>query len=156
MKIIIEGADGTGKTTLARILADKYGLDICHCTQDDPADFYFYRETFRKDNVVWDRHTIGELVYPILFDRDAQVTPNEVKSIVDMAKEKGVKIIVLTCDTPTLKKRLDERGGEHFSIKQNIGWINKSFCELAEWLNVSLIDTKKMTLDEIFSIVEGE
>lgn len=156
MKIIIEGADGTGKTTLAKILAEKYGLDICHCTQNDPADFYFYRETFRKDNIVWDRHTIGELVYPILFDREAQVTPSEVNSIIDMAKEAGVIVLVLTCDTATLKKRLEERGREHFTIKQNIGWINKSFCELAEWLDVRLINTKTMTLDEIFKLVEGE
>ena len=74
MKIIIEGADGTGKTTLAKILADKYGLEICHCTQHDPADFYFYRETLRKENVIWDRHTIGELIYPLIFDRKAKIT----------------------------------------------------------------------------------
>ena len=39
MKIILEGCDGTGKTTLAKLLAEKYGLDICHCTAEDPKDF---------------------------------------------------------------------------------------------------------------------
>lgn len=48
MKIILEGADGTGKTTLAKILAERYGLDICHCTQDDPNDFIFYQQSIRK------------------------------------------------------------------------------------------------------------
>lgn len=156
MKIILEGADGTGKTTLAKILAEKYGLDICHCTQNDPADFYFYKETFRKNNVVWDRHTIGELIYPILFDREPQVTPKEAKAIIDLAKDSGVKIIILTCKNDVLKKRLEARKDEHFNIKQNISWINKSFCECAEWLGVTLINPTDMTLDQIFKIVEGE
>ena len=44
MRIILEGCDGTGKTTLANILAFKYGLDICHCTASDPSDFQFYKQ----------------------------------------------------------------------------------------------------------------
>lgn len=48
MRIVLEGVDGAGKTTLAKILAQKYGLDICHCTQYDAADYAFYRQTLRK------------------------------------------------------------------------------------------------------------
>ena len=108
MKIILEGADGTGKTTLAKILADKYGLDVCHCTQHDPADFSFYKETMRKENTVWDRHTIGELIYPIIFERKAKVTPHEAKAIINVARSSGVKVFVLTCDTRTLHQRLKQ------------------------------------------------
>ena len=49
MKVILEGCDGTGKTTLAKLLAERYGLDICHCTQYDPADYDFYSHTMRKN-----------------------------------------------------------------------------------------------------------
>lgn len=156
MKIILEGPDGSGKTTLARILADKYGLDICHCTQHDPADFNFYKETMKKENVVWDRHTIGELIYPIVFSRDPQVTAHEAKAVIDMAKASGVKIFVLTCELEVLAKRIEARATEHPKIVENLEFIDKSFRECAKWMNVPVIDTSKMTLDEIFNLCEAE
>ena len=156
MRIILEGADGTGKTTLANILAHKYGLDICHCTQHDPADFNFYRETMRKENVIWDRHTIGELIYPIVFDRVAKVTPQEAKAIISMAIAEDVKIFVLTCDQEILEKRVAERGIEHEKITENLAWIDQKFKECARWLGVPIIDTSNMTLGQIFNLVEAE
>ena len=156
MRIILEGADGTGKTTLANILAHKYGLDICHCTQHDPADFNFYRETMRKENVIWDRHTIGELIYPIVFDRVAKVTPQEAKAIISMAIAEDVKIFVLTCDQEILEKRVAERGIEHEKITENLAWIDQKFKECAKWLGVPIIDTSNMTLGQIFNLVEAE
>ena len=156
MRIILEGADGTGKTTLANILAHKYGLDICHCTQHDPADFNFYRETMRKENVIWDRHTIGELIYPIVFDRVAKVTPQEAKAIISMAIAENVKIFVLTCDQEILEKRVAERGIEHEKITENLAWIDQKFKECAKWLGVPIIDTSNMTLGQIFNLVEAE
>ena len=71
--VILDGCDGTGKTTLAKIIAAKYGWDICHCTGDDPKDYEFYRQTGKKQNVVWDRHTIGELIYPTVFNRKPEL-----------------------------------------------------------------------------------
>lgn len=156
MKIILEGADGTGKTTLAKILADKYGLDICHCTQHDPSDFNFYKETMRKENTVWDRHTIGELIYPIVFERKANVTPYEAKAIINVAKSAGVKVFILTCDKDVLHQRLIERKTEHPKIFNRIDWVDNAFRECAEWMDVPLIDTSKMTLDEIFNLVEAK
>ena len=156
MKIILEGVDGAGKTTLAKILAEKYGLDICHCTQHDPADFNFYKETLRKENVVWDRHTVGELIYPIVFDREAKVTPYEVRAIISMAKASGVKMFILTSEIGVLKSRIKGRKNEHPKITSNLDWIDSAFRDCARWLGIPLIDTSKMTLDEIFSLVESK
>ena len=156
MRIILEGPDGSGKTTLAKILAEKYGLDICHCTQHDPADFNFYKETMRKENVVWDRHTIGELIYPIVFDRKPKVTAHEAKAIIDMAQASKAKIFVLTCDLNVLADRIAARQTEHPKIVENLEFIDKSFRECAKWMKVPIIDTSKMTLDEIFNLCEAE
>lgn len=156
MRIILEGADGVGKTTLANILAQKYGLDICHCTQHDATDYAFYSQTLRKENTVWDRHTIGELIYPKVFNRETQITPYEAKAIIESAKQEGIKIFVLTCGTRELATRIAERKGEHPKIVENLDWINKSFKECAKWLSIPVIDTSKMTLSEIFKLVEAE
>lgn len=156
MRIILEGADGAGKTTLANILSFKYGLDICHCTQHDPADFEFYKESVRKNNVIWDRHTIGELIYPEIFDRKQQIAVEDARIVLWNAKELGAKIFVLTEDSLLLQKRLLYRGGEDRRIFDNIGRINDHFVFYARYFNIPIISTSTMTLDEIFNMIEEE
>lgn len=156
MKIIIEGCDGTGKTTLAKILADKYGLEIAHCTQHDAADYDFYRQTLRKENVIWDRHTIGELIYPTIFGRQRQIGTEDARLVMHYAKQEGVKIFVLTCDNDVIRERLCERGNEHPLILKNIDEINHQFVFYAQQFHLPIIDTSKMTLEEIFNLVEKE
>lgn len=155
MKIILEGCDGTGKTTLAKLLAEKYGLDICHCTADDPGDFEFYKNTARKENVVWDRHTIGELIYSRVFNRHCKIGSEDARIALAYARENGGKVFVLTADNDELKKRLEEKN-EDPKILDNLAWINNEFKFYAKRFNVPVIDTSKMTLSEIFNEVEKE
>lgn len=157
MKIIIEGCDGTGKTTLARLLAKKYDLDICHCTQNDPCDFEFYKQTARKENVIWDRHTIGELIYPNVFNRKAQITPEDARIVLGYAKENNGKIFVLTADDEVIRERLLLRHiSEDSRILDKLSYINDQFKYFANMLCVPIIDTSKLTVEEIFKMVETE
>ena len=71
MRIILEGCDGTGKSTLAKFLAEKTGMKIVKLSQpktDDP--FQEYIELFDPespkyvgDNIILDRCWISEMVY---------------------------------------------------------------------------------------------
>lgn len=141
--IIIEGADGTGKTTLAKIIAAKYGWDICHCTADDPKDFDFYKHTARKKNVIWDRHTIGELIYPYVFDRQPKISAEDARIILDVAKQNGIMVLVLTADIDDLQKRLNIRGEECPEVLDKLGWINDKFAFYADAFRVETINTSK-------------
>lgn len=154
MRIIIEGADGTGKTTLAKIYAEKYGLDICHCTQYDPTDYDFYKHTMRKNNVVWDRHTIGELIYPTIFNRQTSLGTENVRLILAYGRELGAKIMVLTTNIDIIKNRLKGRGGEDEKILNNIAWIDNQFKYFANQYHIPIIDTSRLTLQELFDIIE--
>jgi len=153
MRIVLEGCDGTGKTTLANELASIYKLDICHCTQHDPSDYLFYQQTLRKENIVWDRHTIGELIYPKIFNREQKTTEEQALSIVDYGKSIGVKFLVLTADDEVIKNRLDSRGGENQTILDNINFINSEFVSYAYRFNIPVIDTSKMTISQILNII---
>lgn len=156
MKIIIEGCDGVGKTTLVNLLANKYGLDVCHCTQHDPADFDFYKQTARKENIIWDRHTIGELIYPKVFNRKQQISPEDARIVLSYAKENGGKIFVLTAPNLTIRKRLLERNiPEDSKIMENIEMINDAFLFYAKAFNLPVIDTSCMNINEIFNMVEN-
>lgn len=156
MKIILEGVDGAGKTTLAKILANEYGLDICHCTQHDPADYEFYKNTARKENIVWDRHTIGELVYPKIFGREPQISPEDARLVLHYARSEGAKIFVLTTDLPTLRQRLLARGGEDPRILDNLKEIDDKFRFYAHAFHIQIINTQILTLDEIFYLIDRE
>ena len=155
MKIILEGCDGTGKTTLAKKLAEKYGLDICHCTNIDPKDYDFYRQTSRKENVVWDRHTIGELIYPEIFGRKQEISSEDARLVVMHGREEGLKFLVLTADNDVIKERINARGHEFNAVLNNIEKINDKFKFYAQAFNIPVIDTSKVSFEEICNIIEN-
>lgn len=157
MKIILEGVDGAGKTTLARILADKYGLDIAHCTQHDAADYDFYRQTLRKENIVWDRHTLGELIYPKVFDRKQQIGTEDARILMHYAKQENAKVLVLTADMTVLRERLSNRKEpENPLIMNNLDYIDQQFRFYAGQFDLPVIDTSFRTLQQIFDFVENK
>ena len=156
MKIIIEGCDGTGKTTLAKTLAEMYQLDVVHMTNRDSNTFNFYREALGKEDVVWDRNLIGEIVYPKVFNRQSNIDEIDLEFLIKRAKASGVIFLILTTDMEEIKRRIIERGGEYESVIENLEFINTTFCEIATKYNLPLIDTSKVSVSEICKLYINE
>lgn len=160
MKIIIEGCDGTGKTSVAKALAAKYGCDVVHMTGDDPKDYDFYLNSIRKTNVVYDRNVVGEMVYPYVFNREPVLNQAGFEMIIAYAKNTDVWIFVLTAKPETCQLRLQRRGNERKEILDQLDYINAKFKVLAHENDLIEIDTAQLTVDQtvdkIIKIIEGE
>ena len=152
MRIIIEGADGTGKTTLVKKLAKTYGLDSLNINRYDPNNFNFYLETLKKTNVIFDRHFIGEMIYPEVFNRKENLNEEDFEWLLNYARENGIVIIILHTQEETLTKR--QKPNEYPEVLNNIIEINKRFKEIAEKYFIPLIDVEQINYDDICELIE--
>jgi thymidylate kinase len=64
--VVLEGCDGTGKTTIASALAERHGYAVLH--SDRPPDSFDLAERYRSvlalpGKIALDRSFISELVY---------------------------------------------------------------------------------------------
>lgn len=146
MRIIIEGCDGTGKTTLVNGLAKEFNLGKIHISNKDPNDLDFYYQFLRKDDVIFDRNLIGEMIYPKIFNRPQKLKEYELDYLIAKAKELDIKIIVLTAAIDTINFRLKQ---DEFSVvRKNIDYINNEFLKYAGKYNIPVINTSKNNIDK--------
>lgn len=148
MRIVIEGCDGVGKTSICKILAEKYGCDIVHMTSQDPGDYEFYKQSLRKENVIYDRNVLGEMVYPHVFDRNGKLAEVELSDIL-YKFEKDVHFFVLTADPETIRLRLSRRGNEVGEVLDSIDYINAKFKTLVYEHKLTEIDTTQMKIEDV-------
>lgn len=148
MKIIIEGPDGAGKTTLANYLKDKYNLKILHSSSETKNDLQYHLDLLNKDNIILDRANLGEIVYPTIYNRIAKMTWSEQLEFMNYCKDNNIiYIIFYASNFNDLKDRLFKRGDTE-QVLQNAEKINFVFMFLAKMFNelynnVHIIDISK-------------
>lgn len=152
--IIVEGCDLTGKDTLCLKLAEKYNLDFVHINSHDPNDFPFYKETMRKKNIVYSRHWVGELIYPEIYERKQNIDLVDGGILANFGRRIGVRTLILTCDDEEIFRRLAIRGEEVENVRNNLSRINREFLENAERYHIPVVDTSKVSFEDICHYIE--
>lgn len=152
--IVIEGCDGTGKTTLCKKLAEKYGWDTVHVTSKDPNDFDFYKQTLRKTNVIYDRHFLGEMIYPKIYNRKGNLSNYDLDWFKYYRFDTRTCVIVLTAHLDEIKRRLTERGEFKF-VFDKVDSINNQFLQLARKCMFKIFDTSVDSFDKICEYIES-
>lgn len=137
MRIIIEGADGVGKTTIAEKIAEKFNLSLVHFTNKDPRDLNFYYQSLRKNNVVYDRSFLSEMIYPKIFNRPQKLKKYEFEYLLEKAKELEIKIIILNNDNYGLKDSEDK------VIKNNINKIKDDYLKLGGKYSIPIVKNEE-------------
>ena len=112
MLIVLEGCDGSGKTTVARhlksILPD---AEIVHCTTDTPNNYEFFMSLIEAGdtrNIIADRFCYGQFVYQKPRERhlsDSDLTMLEVAMVAHR-----VKVIHVAASVDEIEDRLALRG----------------------------------------------
>ena len=135
MNIILEGPDAVGKTTLAEKLRDKYGMTIHHSTSKTRNDLYYHIDLLDyRNNTVFDRFNVGEVVYPQIYDRPSKLTEEEYDAINRrIIDNNDLFIIFTTSNMEIINKRLLERGEDDYLPEMD--QQNKLFTEEANKFN---------------------
>lgn len=135
MRVIIEGADGVGKTTLSKQIAENAGIDYIHFDADDPADFDFFKQFIKKDNIVCDRHVLGELVYPKYYGRKPRIAYEDARIIIGLLKQQYNADIRVMIGLPSAI----DISEEDTIIKQHWLEMQEDFIKLANDFHLDII-----------------
>ena len=144
MRIIIEGADGTGKSTVSNYLKEKYNLEYIHVNGNDPNTFEWYMDLLEKNNVIFDRHFIGEMIYPYIFDRKCNLSQEQFDILLKKTKELNYNIIIMTEKDNVILKRLHDRLNEDESVIKTLKIVNKIFRVIARRIGAKLYYSNTM------------
>lgn len=136
MIIIIEGADGSGKTTLAEKLAKQTGFELVHRsqpkTEEEKAKMLdMYTTTIKSGkNMIFDRCWYSEMVYgPIM--RDASVISYPKMYELERLLTRRGALLIYCKDTPEiLWHRCKTRGEDYITDFATFVDICKGFDEL--------------------------
>lgn len=110
--IVIEGPNNVGKSTLVLRLLDCEefaGWRTEHLTEKSPNTYEFYDATLRHcDSIIFDRHCLGETIYPYLFNRTPNLTVNELIRIVK--NNSDTLFVILSADFDFINNAYDAKG----------------------------------------------
>ena len=102
-KIIVEGIDGTGKSTFCNLL--KTTLHI-HATDKTLNTFDWHFNILKQEeSQVWDRSYIGEWVWSKVFNRQCKLTDEDIKKLLEVEGQ-----VFVYCQSNIWKDVLTKRG----------------------------------------------
>lgn len=135
MRIVVEGPDGSGKTTLVDKLAKHYHLNKVVFHQAAPKSYDDYMQYLKLDNIILERSFMSEMVYPEVFMRKHVLTNYEYNKLLSAYKEDCI-IIMMNASPEVLTDRLLKRGDEEEVVLRRIKYISNKYSSITQKLEV--------------------
>lgn len=127
MLVVLEGCDGTGKSTFAEFLAKLLNADIVHCTAETPNDYEFFDNIISAaitKNIIADRFCYGQFVYQEKEDR--RLSKADLRVLETRMLEADGKVILVTAPEDVIIARLASRGEvTHMPVKDILSRFEK-------------------------------
>ena len=109
--IVVEGPNNVGKTTLIKMLRSLELFKdwrVEHMHENSPNSYEFYDASLKYGNkTIYDRHCIGEVVYPQLFNRKTDFTLHDCKNVV--IENEDTLFVFVTADYTFIKQAYDKK-----------------------------------------------
>lgn len=154
MKLIVEGPDGAGKTTLVRKLADHFCCDILCMTEKGSKRTGDYLAKASLDNIVSDRSFLSEMVYTQVFERENPITIHGYEDLIKHYRSQGWIFLILDAPTRCLSERLNLRGDEdEYKVKQ-ISDIRMFYRAIAYFYHLPVVNTETLDVEKLICDLE--
>lgn len=112
MLFVLEGCDGSGKTTVARHLKNILpNAEIVHCTRWTPNDMDFFESLIKaadRRDIIADRFCYGQFVYQNPNER--RLSDVDLMRLETMMLEHNARVIHVTASVDEIEDRLAFRG----------------------------------------------
>lgn len=155
MILVIEGADKTGKTKLARYMADRLNWKYVHFGPpgQDPAREYANYLLSLREPVVCDRFFVGELVYgPML--RNSIMDPLKQQVIERLARLRGMVLVHAVTPWDVVHGRfINSKDKEHVNLAQNEK-AYKAFKQVMKLRNVMTYTYSGVTVKDMTEMAD--
>jgi thymidylate kinase len=149
--VALDGCDGTGKTSLANMLATDHGFTIVHSppTPDQVDLASRYRDLISGDGpLVMDRCFISELVYGPIHRGRSRLSLEDAFDLAEAVTAHHGIMVHMTAPAQVIQRRLTERDGPPTTpieeITELIGAYRRVFDAVAEHARVVGIDTAEI------------
>lgn len=152
MITILEGVDGTGKSSHAAWLAREQNARIIHAGV--PIHSHWFDEYIRPivdaeegENLILDRWHMGEMIWPVIFNRPSIFNRSESFKLCNaMLDELGAKIILVYRGIDAISTTLMLRGEQ--DQLENVIKAQDMFLDLADRMhNVEIINSDQLGRD---------
>jgi predicted ATPase len=148
--VVLEGCDGTGKTTLAADLEERHGYVVLHSDRPPDDDMAArYRSILeRPGKIALDRSFISELVYGPLRHGGSRLSAPDAADLAFRVADRGGVLVHLTGSPDKLAARLRARDGYAppvARLREIIGAYRSIFSALADAAPVITADTTVAT-----------
>ena len=136
MIIIIEGPDGSGKTTLAKQLSQQTGWSIVHRSQPKSEEekaqmMQGYIDALKMGkNMIFDRCWYSEMAYGPTMRDESVISYPQMYALEALAAKHGALIIYCTDKPDTLWRRCQKRGEDYIIHKADFIDICEAFEEI--------------------------
>lgn len=133
-RIIIDGCDCAGKSTLGQKLAEKTGYEIVKGSSFEISQlgvdgmFNYMMKLLDKDNIIIDRFYLSNFVYGNLYDYPT-MTGNQFAQLAEKAERKALTIYVQAPES-VIKSRMIKRGDDMIKVDE----IERILCKYDEAL----------------------
>ncbi len=160
--IILEGIDGTGKTTIADFL-EKNGMKKFHYNYDpqntDLENKYISPILNYNNKTIMDRSFISELVYGPVIRNSCRINKKQLERIIEAYTSKNIAIIYLTAEKNILLNRRKNNISDYQNIENYYEKLNQRYemvmNVMKNYFYIEKIDTSKLKPNELCEKIEG-